>query len=42
MVRRLPEGFELDDDPGRVDDAHALYERFGFARPGASAMERLP
>jgi ribosomal protein S18 acetylase RimI-like enzyme len=25
-----------------TEDAHGLYEQFGFARPGAKVMERLP
>jgi hypothetical protein len=47
--RELPGGFELDDDPGRIDvarwllhtkDAHELYEKFGFRRPGERLLER--
>ena len=34
VIRSLPDGFELD--------AHGLYEQFGFGRPDAKVMERLP
>src|SRR5205807_1333289 len=44
MRRELPGGFEVDDDPARIDldatDAHGLYRKFGFTEPSVKVLER--
>jgi hypothetical protein len=43
LRRDLGDGYELDDDPGRIDRGAVhryLYRKFGFSEPGDRALER--